>query len=163
MRFRSDLEGNRPSMMRDLMKGAVGGAVATAMMSGVMVAGSRMGLMRDQPPKRIARAALPGHRHRPKPGEGVAGALAHFGFGITAGSLYGVLTRGRRVPATAGIGYALAIWVSSYQGWIPSLGILPPASKDRPGRQAVMIAGHVVYGTVLALTMNRLNTRTGDS
>jgi hypothetical protein len=144
-------------MIRDLIKGAAGGALATAAMSGVMVAGSRMGLMPDQPPKRIVRALLPGHRHRPKPGEGVAGALAHAGFGITLGSLYGVLARGRRVPAAAGVGYALTIWASSYQGWIPGLGILPRASQDRRGRQAVMVAGHVVYGTVLALAVNRLN------
>ncbi|MEV4073250.1 DUF6789 family protein [Nonomuraea fuscirosea] len=144
-------------MMRDLLKGAVGGLAATAAMSGVMLAGSRLGLMPDQPPKRIARALLPGHRHRPKPGEGVAGALAHFGFGIAAGSLYGLLARGRRTPAVAGVGYALAIWASSYQGWIPRLDILPPASTDRPGRQAVMVAGHVVYGTVLVLSLNRQN------
>ncbi|TDC01259.1 hypothetical protein E1267_32445 [Nonomuraea longispora] len=150
-------------MMRELLKGAVCGSVATAAMSGVMVAGSRMGLMRDQPPKRIARAALPGRKHDPKPGEGVAGALAHLGFGATAGALYGVLARGHRAPAAAGVGYALAIWASSYQGWIPGLGILPPASDDRPGRQVVMVAGHVVYGTVLALTMNRLNMPAGPA
>ncbi|MCK2218466.1 DUF1440 domain-containing protein [Actinomadura sp. ATCC 31491] len=146
-------------MVRNLLRGAAGGAVATAVMSLVMVAGSRTGLMPDQPPKRIARAALPGHRHRPKPGEGVAGALAHFGFGMTAGSLYGLLTRGRRIPAPVGVGYALAIWVSSYQGWVPKLGILPPAAEDRPGRQAVMVAGHLAYGLTLATVLNRLSTR----
>ncbi len=124
-----------------------------------MVAGSRAGLMPDQPPKRIARAVLPGQRHRPKTGEGVAGALAHFGFGVTAGSLYGTLSRGHRLPVAAGAGYALAIWASSYQGWVPKLGILPPASRDRPGRQAVMVAGHLVYGVTLALMVNRLNAR----
>jgi hypothetical protein len=150
-------------MLRNVMKGALGGTAATATMSLVMLAGSRMGLMPDQPPKRIVRAMLPGHRHRVKPGEGVVGALAHFGFGITAGSLYGLLTRGRHAPAPLGAGYALAIWFSSYQGWIPRLGILPPAGRDRPGRRAVMIAGHLVYGTTLALALNRLNARTGDS
>ncbi|MFF0770556.1 DUF6789 family protein [Nonomuraea wenchangensis] len=141
------------------MNGALGGMAATATMSLVMLAGSRMGLMPDQPPKRIVRAMLPGHRHRVKPGEGVAGALAHFGFGVTAGSLYGLLTRGRHTPAPLGAGYALAIWFSSYEGWVPRLGILPPAGRDRPGRRAVMIAGHLVYGTTLALTLNRLNAR----
>ncbi|MEV5555478.1 DUF6789 family protein [Nonomuraea wenchangensis] len=150
-------------MLRNVMKGALGGTAATATMSLVMMAGSRMGLMPDQPPKRIVRAMLPGHRHRPKRGEGVAGALAHFGFGITAGSLYGLLTRGRHAPAPLGAGYALAIWFSSYEGWVPQLGILPPARRDRRGRMAVMVAGHLVYGTTLALTLNRLNARTAGS
>lgn len=139
------------------MKGAVSGVLATAAMSGVMLAGSRMGLMPDQPPKRIARAMLPGHKHRPKSGEGAAGALAHFGFGAAAGSLYGLLARGQ-APSIAGIGYGLAIWAASYQGWVPGMNILPAATEDRPGRPAVMIAGHVVYGMMLTKLMNRLNT-----
>ncbi|MGN9843281.1 DUF6789 family protein [Nonomuraea sp. H19] len=141
------------------MRGALGGAAATAAMSVVMIAGSRAGLMREQPPKHITRAALPGHKHRPKPGEGVLGALAHLGFGITAGALYGLIAKGRRTPAALGLGYALTIWISSYEGWIPSLDILPPISRDQPGRPIVMAAGHVVYGTVLTLTLNRLNTQ----
>ncbi|MFI7702054.1 DUF6789 family protein [Nonomuraea sp. NPDC049480] len=145
--------------MRNLVKGAVSGTVATAAMSVVMVAGSRVGLMRDQPPKRIARAALPGHKHRPKAGEGVVGALAHVGFGATAGGLFGLLARGHRIPAAAGVGYALTIWISSYEGWIPSLDILPPISGDRPGRPMVMAMGHVVYGATLALTLSGLNAR----
>ncbi|MFI6732389.1 DUF6789 family protein [Nonomuraea sp. NPDC050451] len=146
-------------VVRDVMRGAVGGAVATAAMSVVMLAGSRAGLMSGQPPKHIVRAALPGHKRRRKPGEGALGALAHLGFGVTAGALFGLMARGRRTPSTFGVGYALTIWISSYEGWIPSLDILPPISEDRPGRPAVMAAGHVVYGTVLALTLNRLNTR----
>ncbi|GIH73708.1 hypothetical protein Plo01_01370 [Planobispora longispora] len=131
--------------------------LATAAMSVVMVAGDRAGLMRDQPPKRITRAFLPGNRHRPKPGEGVLGALAHAGFGAAGGALFGLLARGHRPPVPAGVGYALAIWLASYQGWVPALGILPPISRDRPGRVAVMGAGHVVYGAALAAAMSRLN------
>ncbi|WP_229802858.1 DUF6789 family protein [Planobispora rosea] len=144
-------------MIRDLVRGGVAGLLATAAMSVVMVAGDRAGLMRDQPPKRITRAFLPGNRHRPKPGEGVLGALAHAGFGAAGGALFGLLTRGRRPPAPAGIGYGLAIWLVSYQGWVPGLGILPPISRDRPGRVAVMAAGHVVYGAALAAAMRSLN------
>ncbi|MFF0310731.1 DUF6789 family protein [Streptosporangium sp. NPDC004379] len=142
--------------MRSLVRGAVAGAGATVMMSVVTLAGQRAGLMPDQPPKRIARAVLPGHRHRPKPGERALGTVAHFGFGAACGSLLALLRRERRVPVTLGVGYGLAIWLVSYQGWVPGFGILPPASGDRPGRPAVMAAGHVVYGTVLAVLLNRL-------
>ncbi|GAB2444794.1 DUF6789 family protein [Streptosporangium sandarakinum] len=142
--------------VRNLVRGAVAGAGATAVMSVVMLAGQRAGLMPDQPPKRIARAVLPGHRHRPKPGEKALGTIAHFGFGAACGSLLALLRGGRRAPVTLGAGYGLAIWLVSYQGWVPGFGILPPISGDRPGRPAVMAAGHVVYGTVLAVLLDRL-------
>ncbi|GHH66892.1 hypothetical protein GCM10017673_13170 [Streptosporangium violaceochromogenes] len=144
-------------MTGDLVKGAVGGVLATAVMSAVMLAGSRMGLMPDQPPKRIARAFLPGHRNRPKRGEGTLGAIAHVGFGTVCGALFAAACRGRRAPLGVGVGYGLAIWFVSYEGWVSGLGILPPASGDRPGRPAVMAAGHVVYGAVLTLAVNGLN------
>ncbi|GAA2876818.1 hypothetical protein GCM10010517_38090 [Streptosporangium fragile] len=149
-------------MAHDLVRGAAGGVLATAVMSVVMLAGSRAGLMRDQPPKRIARAFLPGHKHRPKRGEGVLGAITHFGFGAACGSLLALASGRRRVPVTLGVAYGLAIWAVSYQGWVPGLGILPPISRDRPGRPAVMAAGHVVYGTVLALAVNRLGGGPGE-
>ncbi|TMR12748.1 hypothetical protein ETD86_32065 [Nonomuraea turkmeniaca] len=145
-------------MMRNLMYGAVSGAVATAAMSVVMVAGQRAGFMADQPPKRIARAALPGHKHRRKPGEGVLGAVAHVGFGSASGGLFGLMTRGRHTPLPLGIAYALTIWIGSYAGWVPRLGILPSIPRDQPGRQTVMAAGHVVYGVTLACAMNRLTS-----
>ncbi|MDP9865946.1 MULTISPECIES: DUF6789 family protein [Streptosporangium] len=145
-------------MTRDLVNGAAGGVLATAVMSAVMLAGDRAGLMPDQPPKRIARAFLPGHRHRPKRGEGALGAITHFGFGAACGALYALTCGRRRPPVALGVAYGLAIWLVSYQGWVPRLGILPPISGDRPGRPAVMAAGHAVYGAVLALVVNGLGT-----
>ncbi|MDH2430359.1 DUF6789 family protein [Sphaerisporangium sp. TRM90804] len=141
-------------MIRDLKRGAAGGVVATACMSALMIAGDRAGLMRDQPPKRIMRAFLPGHKRRPKPGEGMLGAIAHFAFGAAAGALFAVVVDGRRARPQLGAVYGMAIWAASYQGWVPAMGILPPAHRDRPGRQAVMAAAHVVYGTTLVMTLN---------
>ncbi|MBG0829940.1 hypothetical protein HS041_19415 [Planomonospora sp. ID67723] len=148
-------------MSGDLVRGGLGGMLATAAMSVVMVAGDLAGLMRDQPPKRITRAFLPGGRYRPKPGEGVLGAVAHVGFGAAGGALFGLLAGERRPPVPVGVGYGLAIWLASYQGWVPGLGILPPISRDRPGRVAVMGAAHVVYGAALAAAVSRLNRERG--
>ncbi|WP_101784011.1 DUF6789 family protein [Nonomuraea indica] len=138
-------------------RGAAGGALATAAMSTVMLAGERAGLMGDQPPKRIVRSLLPGSRHRRKPGEGVLGTVAHFGFGIASGALFGALARRRRVPL--GVAYGLAIWMVSYAGWVPKVATLPPIHRDRPGRPVVMAAGHVVYGAALACALNRWDRR----
>ncbi|MEV4094190.1 DUF6789 family protein [Streptosporangium saharense] len=144
---------------RGLVEGGVSGAVATAAMSAVMLAGSKVGLMKDQPPKHLVRAALPGHSRRRKPGEGVLAALAHFGFGVTAGAMYRLVSRGRRTPVAVGVGYGLAIWLSSYEGWVPGVTALPPISDDRPGRPAVMAAAHVVYGVILTMVLNRFHDR----
>lgn len=139
-----------------LARGAAAGTLATAAMSGLMLAGGRAGLLGQQPPKRIARAFLPGHRHLVKPGERVFGTLAHFGFGASSGALFGLLAGDRRARIPLGIGYALAIWAASYQGWVPEMKIMPPISRDLPGRVAVMAAAHVVYGTALVVAFNRL-------
>ncbi|MGW5263555.1 DUF6789 family protein [Microbispora sp. NPDC004025] len=144
-------------MIRQLVRGAAAGALSTVTMSAVMLAGQKTGLMPGQPPKHIVRAALPGHRHRPKPGENVLGAAAHLGFGTACGSAFALLTRGRGAGVPLGVGYALLIWLGAYEGWVPALNILPPASRDPArGRPVVMAAAHVVYGTTLALAVRAM-------
>ncbi|WP_113700956.1 DUF6789 family protein [Nonomuraea lactucae] len=149
----------RGNVVNLAVKGAAGGVLATAAMSGLMVAGERAGLMRDQPPKRIVRSLLPGQAHRRKPGEGVLAAISHFAFGAGAGALFGPLTGRLRARVPLGIAYGLAIWLASYAGWVPKVATLPPIHRDRPGRQVVMALGHVVYGAALACALNRLDRR----
>ncbi|MFJ2032818.1 hypothetical protein [Streptosporangium sp. NPDC087985] len=105
-------------------------------MSVVMPAGRRIGVMEEHPPKHITRDLLPGPAHRPKPGENVLSFLSHFGFGAVAGSAFAAMTRDHRTSAPIGTAYGLAIWLASYGGWVPSLGILPPVSRDYPGPPA---------------------------
>ncbi|MFC4535232.1 DUF6789 family protein [Sphaerisporangium dianthi] len=154
------MSGQVAAMIRNLVKGAVSGVIATGAMSAVMVAGDRVGLMGEHPPKRIARAVLPGPKHRPKKGEGVLGAVAHFAFGSACGGLFAAAVARREPRVPLGVAYGLAIWAVSYQGWLPGMGILPPIHRDRPDRQAVMAAGHAIYGTALVLALNGL--RRGD-
>lgn len=144
-------------MISSLARGATGGLLATGAMSGVMLAGERAGLMPGQPPTHIVRGMLPGHRCRPKRGERPFAAAAHLAFGVAAGAVFGLLTGDRAARLPVGVGYALLIWVASYQGWVPAVSMLPPISRDpAPGRPAVMAAGHVVYGATLVWAMNRL-------
>lgn len=146
-------------MIGRMTRGAVAGTLATGAMSALMLAAGRTGLLRHQPPKRIARAFLPGHRHRPKPGERLLGGAAHFGFGAASGALFGLLVGDRRPRIPVGVGYGLAVWAVSYQGWVPRLHMMPPASRDLPERRAVMAGAHVVYGAALVLALNRLTPR----
>ncbi|MEU7898160.1 hypothetical protein AB0B45_35525 [Nonomuraea sp. NPDC049152] len=142
-------------MIRELARGALAGATATTAMSAVMLAGDKAGLMRENPPKRVVRSLLPGHPRRPKPGEKQVAVLAHYAFGAGAGALLALVTRGRGAPLPVGVAYGLAIWLASYEGWVPALTSIPPIHRDRPGRQLVMGLAHVVFGSVLAASMHR--------
>jgi hypothetical protein len=131
---------------------AAGGAIATAAMSAVMIAGDRVGLLGEPPPTTVARAALrEAGVDRPSDAAGVVAPLAHLWFGAQGGVAFGVIRR--FVPGVPGpilgVLFGLGVYGVSYKGWIPALGILPPPEDDRPGRPAVMIVAHVVYGLAL--------------
>ncbi|MFI6478285.1 DUF6789 family protein [Nonomuraea sp. NPDC050663] len=134
-------------MIRNLLRGAAAGSMATTAMSTVMLAGDKLGLMGEQPPRRVARRLFG------RQGETPVAIASHFGFGAAGGALLSTLSRGRGVPTWLGAGYGMAIWLASYQGWVPAIGAMPPAHRDRPGRQAVMIAAHLVYGATLARSL----------
>ena len=144
-------------MQRDVkatFNGAIGGGIATAAMSALMLAAQKLGLMGKQPPEAITEAALDagGAHNRDEETENVLASVLHFAFGMGMGVLFGLLRRRlpHDVPATVdGIVFASFVWVSSYEGWVPALGILPAASEDRPGRPQSMYLAHVVYGAVL--------------
>jgi hypothetical protein len=155
------------TMQRDLkgmLDGAVGGAIGTAAMSAVMLGAQKLGLMGKQPPEAIAEAALDagGAYRRDERMENALATLLHFGFGAGVGALFGVLRR--RLPPTApaaldGIVFASLVWFTSYEGWVPALGILPPASDDRPGRPQSMLLAHVIFGAVLGGFVGRREMR----
>ncbi len=137
---------------------AVSGAIATAAMSAVIIAGDRVGLIGEPPPTTITRTALrAAGMERPAEALGVMAPLAHLWFGAMGGVAFGV-TR-RLVPVVPGgilgLLFALAVYGVSYKGWIPAMGILPPPEDDLPGRPAVMIAAHVVYGLGLGFLIRR--------
>ncbi|MEA2518091.1 MAG: hypothetical protein QOF49_171, partial [Chloroflexota bacterium] len=140
------------SRTEEFVTSAAGVAVATVAMSAVMVAGDRMGLMGEQPPTAVTRAALGGVGADDPPGTAdLIAPVAHLGFGATAGVVYGLTRRlFPRVPGVAlGPMFGLGVWAVSYKGWIPALGILPQPDDDRPDRPTVMVVAHVVYGVVL--------------
>jgi hypothetical protein len=91
-------------------------------------------------------------RQRGRDTQDVAATRAHVGFGAAAGAIFANLERGPKpvLPfLPAGMLFGAAVWLVSYQGWIPAAGIMPPASRDRPGRPQSMLAAHLVFGAVL--------------
>lgn len=141
-----------------MLHGGVAGAAATLAMSVPMLVAGRLGVMGTQPPEAIVRRLL-GWSYRPWRAResGAAASIAHVAFGAAGGIGFALARRG--LPWVdrpgAGIVYALGIWASAYLGWVPALRILPRADRDRPGRPAVMIVAHVVYGAALELLTRR--------
>jgi hypothetical protein len=128
-------------------------------MSALMLAAQQIGMVGKLPPHKIVQGLLakrgtPWHRRRRRHG---LSALSHFAFGAGAGALFGWLSAatGTRRPASVILGsaYGAGIWAIAYGVVLPATGLMPWPGGDRPGRQEVMAAAHLVYGGVLgALT-----------
>jgi hypothetical protein len=155
--------------------GAAAGTAATVAMSALMLAAGRAGFG-EYPPERVARQGLrrDGHGHlRAEALDGPLGAVLHVAFGAALGAAFATTipsltrrVRGRlrateRTPApalltAAGVAFGSMVWLVSYWGWMPSLGILPPPDRDRADRQVTMLAAHWVFGAVLGATVAAL-------
>lgn len=138
-------------------RGAIGGLVGTGTMTLAMGAAQKLGFMGRMPPAKIVDAALqatPLDQEELSTGRKLLTGLAHVGFGVATGALFGLVYRSTRklpLPTLAqGALFATAVWAVSYKGWIPALDIMPPPEKDRPGRPTSMLISHWIYGAVLA-------------
>lgn len=137
------------SLSSDLLRGALSGSAATVVMSAVMLAAGREGLMGRQPPEAIVRraGALVGAEPRGQTADNLA-ALAHLGFGASTGAVLAALPASAH-PVRRGVLLSLGVYAVSYAGWVPALRALPTAGRDRPDRQRTMVLAHVVFGAVL--------------
>ncbi len=116
------------------------------------------------PPREIVAelAEESGLRRVLTPAQEYAVAVAcHYGYGSAAGAVYGALTPpGASAPAR-GAAFGLALWAVSYGGWLPALGILRPVTQHPPRRNALMIAGHLVWGLTLAASVRASSDSSG--
>jgi len=152
--------------------GGLAGLLATVPMTMVMVRLHRrlpLGQRYALPPRIITDAVaesvpLP---VRLMPERGPDRALAaHFAFGAATGALYGILAS--RTSGKPGIGsgfaFGLSVWATSYLGWVPAAGLMPPATRQPARRNAMMVAAHIVWGAVLGAVTSatlRAETRKG--
>ncbi|HET9589599.1 MAG TPA: DUF6789 family protein [Anaerolineales bacterium] len=154
------------SRSRRLLNGALAGFVATAPMTAAMVIG--WGL-------------LPAHEKYPLPPRQIVGEVArrfgveddlnegqlvattlfsHFGYGALFGGVYASLEQNLSWPASLkGTLAGLALWVGSYLGWLPAVGVLSPATRHPWRRNLLMIAAHIVWGLTMGILSGKLNRR----
>ena len=140
-------------------EGAAGGAMATLAMSALMLAAGRIGLMGRYPPEKLASFTLArlgvGPLARWK-ADGPLAALLHLAFGASLGAAFSLLpARVRHVAPEPLVGAAFGtlVWLVSYWGWIPTLGVLPPPDRDRADRQISMLVAHWVFGAALGASL----------
>ena len=139
--------------MKKMLIGAAAGAAATVPMTIVMetlherLPGEPA---RPLPPREITEGvvAKAGLQGEVREGEKQVLTLAgHFGYGAVCGALFGLMApRTPGAAVAAGAAFGLSVWVGSYLGWLPSVGVRHDAREDPPARNGLMIAAHVVYG-----------------
>jgi hypothetical protein len=126
--------------------GALSGLQATLPMTAVLVAASRRGLLDELPPLKIVHHLLPGLDERTAR---ELAAVAHAAYGAGAGAVLAALAPAAPLKRRATVGYALLVWLLSYQGWVPLAGVMPPVVRDRRGRVLSIALAHVVWGAVI--------------
>jgi uncharacterized membrane protein YagU involved in acid resistance len=152
--------------MRRLLAGLVGGALGSAAMSGFLRVMFPLLPERDRyslPPRRIAMRLVTKSGFEPPRREPDRRALtltAHYAYGTTLGGVYALIAPRTPGAALAGsVPFALSVWVGSYLGWLPAVGLHPPATRESVPRNALMIAAHFVWAGVIAATVVGTATR----
>ncbi len=79
---------------------------------------------------------------------------AHFLYGAACGAL--IAAADPRPTEAEGAVAGVGVWLASYLGWIPGVGILKPATEHPLRRNLLMIGSHLVWGATTARAMREL-------
>lgn len=153
--------------MNNVVTGSIAGLISTAPMTAAMkLMHARLPPEQRHPlPPRpitmgVAHAVGADEALDTEPEQRAATIAGHFAYGAACGALYGAV--GERLPgrpAAKGAAFGLAVWAGSYLGWVPAVGLLPPATREPRERVALMIAAHVVFGAATGLLFDALAHR----
>lgn len=147
---------------RDAAAGAVGGLVAGAVLSGMMLLLERSGrgpsdlvLME----RRGARGLGAPHRRMgsaPDTGEQIAGHAGHLLFSAALGSGLGLLRRGLGTTAPRA---GLVLGLGFYPVAFGLLGLTRPPWRERPSMVGQNVLLHAVFGAVTGFVADRIERR----
>jgi hypothetical protein len=165
------IEHRDQSMIEKMIRGGLAGLAATGPMTAVMRAGERLVPLTSKiadrgklPPRQVTEGVL----HKADANEqldererGVAAAIAHYGFGTTAGALLSLavnkVNNVTRVPTPLlGAAFGVGVWAASYAGWLPLMGIRRHATEEPAGRNIQMIAAHIVWGAAAGAALDAM-------
>ena len=148
--------------MRRLLSGLLGGMIGTAAMTMAMRAMHRRLPPEDRrplPPHYVAMALAEksgvGQPRRESDRKALTIAM-HYADGTGTGVVYAVIApRTRWAPLVGGLPFGLAVWAGSYLGWLPAVGLHPPATEDSAERNGLMIVSHRLGGNHLRWSSGR--------
>jgi len=148
--------------IHNLWIGGISGLVATIPMSAVMKTWQQLLPVSEQyalPPKLITQelaeqAGVASDLDREE--LQAATLFNHFAHGAAAAAVYGALARGAHANVTTGVAFGGGVWAVSYLGWLPLLGMRAAATREPAGRNAMMLAAHLVFGGMLGATVARM-------
>ena len=160
----------RHSVGRDLLKGAVAGAVATFVMGKVtsyMYEHEDREARREEDDARGGRTAYEVAAEKAAHAAGTTleprqrqelGSAIHWVLGIGAGATYAVLRRRVQVfGGTAGTAFGTAFWAFLDEGLVPALGLTPGPTAFPWQTHARGFVGHLTFGTVTDGTLRLLD------
>jgi putative membrane protein len=146
--------------MTTWLRGALAGGLGTLAMTVVLLVLHRLGWLPRLAPRHVTARAehQAGVRHQLTPSEfRLSWVSAHFGYGASAGVVYGRLHRLLPVPwEIAGPLFGLLVWAVSYRGLLPSLRLFPPPNERTGASNRSLILAHLVYGWSTAYAYARL-------
>jgi hypothetical protein len=134
------------------LHGVRAGLIATTAMSVALGLAHQVGTIDRQPAQLIVDALVP---QQPEQRKNMLASVAHFGYGVSAAVAYAVAVPRAGWGLLSGTAYGALVWLGGYEGWLPAMGILPPAHRDGRNRVGTMVAAHLVFGAALGLVLHR--------
>jgi hypothetical protein len=160
----------RDGIGRDLLKGAVAGAVATFVMgkvTGYMYEHEDRDARREEDEVRGGRSSYEVAAERAAAAAGTSldrrqrqqlGSAMHWALGIGAGAAYAVLRRRfQSLGSVAGTAFGTGFWAFMDEGLVPALGLTPGANAFPWQAHARGLVGHLTFGTVTDGTLRLLD------
>jgi hypothetical protein len=155
---------------KDLIKGAIAGAVATWVMGKVtntLYEREDRWARRQEDDARQGKTAYGAAAEKAARAVGASlrdaqreklGSALHWAIGIGAGAAYAVLRRRfESVGRAAGFGFGTAFWAALDEGLVPALGLTPGPRAFPWQTHARGLAGHLTFGTVTDGTLRLLD------
>jgi hypothetical protein len=160
----------RDGVGRDLVKGAVAGAVATFVMgkiTGYMYEHEDRDARSREDEVREGRSAYEAAAEKAASAAGTSldrrrrqqmGSAVHWALGIGAGATYAVLRRRfRAFGSAAGTAFGTGFWAFLDEGLVPALGLTPGPQAFPWQTHARGLVGHLTFGTVTEGTLRLLD------
>jgi hypothetical protein len=161
---------DRDGIGRDLIKGAIAGAVATWVMGKVTTSlyeREDRGARQREDSARGGRTAYGTAAEKAARAVSVPlddeereryGAAVHWALGIGSGAVYAIVRRRLAwIGRLAGVGFGTAFWAAVDEGLVPALGLTPGPRAFPWQTHARGLAGHLTFGTVTDGTLRLLD------